>query len=403
MERTEVATYDIPDSTGVYKFLDSKGEILYIGKATSLHDRVKSYFSSDLGKSRGARIVAMVAQAVALEWIVTDSVLEALILEANLIKEKQPPYNVDEKDNKSFNYLIVTKEDFPRVLIIRGRELYGPEGVNLAIKKIFGPFPNGLKEALKIIRRIFPYRDTCVPQSAKACFNRQIGLCPGVCSGNMTKAEYAERIADICELFAGNFKGLKRDLARKMKEAASLERFERAIEYRRQIEALEHIRDVSLIKEEHRIAPGGGTRIEAYDVAHTSGRETVAVMTVVSNGEPVKSAYRKFKIHTVENNDVGALKEVLSRRLVHTEWPLPRVFVVDGGKGQLNAARGILKDAGIGIALVGVVKNARHQPERLIGNERSIAAHQKDILLANAEAHRFAISWHRKRRQKASL
>ena len=130
------------------------------------------------------------------------------------------------------------------------------------------------------------------------------------------------------------------------------------------------------------------------------GDETVGVMTVVAGGELIKSAYRKFKIKLAKNNDVAALKEMLERRLVHTEWPLPRVFVVDGGKGQLNAARSVLKDAGVGIALVGAVKNEKHQPERLIGDERSIAAHQKDILLANAEAHRFAITWHRKRRAK---
>ena len=411
MQRSDLKELNIPDSPGIYRFLGanptshkaSKGKgakILYIGKAASLRDRVRSYFAADLVKGRGARIVGMVAAATSLEWTVTDSVLEALILEANLIKKHQPQYNVDEKDNKSFNYLIITKEDFPRVLVIRGRELFGPEGSKLRTKKIFGPFPQGLREALKIIRRIFPYRDACVPNSGKACFNRQIGLCPGVCSGEMNKDQYAERIAHICELFSGNFKGLKRDLARTMKEAAKDEEFEKAAALRRQIEALNHIRDVSLIKDEHRIAPGGGTRIEAYDVAHTSGEETVGVMTVVAGGEPVKSAYRKFKIQSAKNNDVAALKEMLSRRLAHAEWPLPRVFVVDGGKGQLNAARSILRDAGIGIALVGVVKNAKHQPERLIGDERAIAAHQKDILLANAEAHRFAITWHKKRRAK---
>lgn len=403
MKREDLKQFNIPDQPGIYRFLDSSGKILYIGKAASLKDRTKSYFSPDLAKGRGARIVGMVENATTLEWTTTDSVLEALILEANLIKEKQPQYNVDEKDNKSFNYLIITKEDYPRVLVIRGRELFGPEGAKLKTKKIFGPYPGGLREALKLVRRIFPFRDSCVPNSGKPCFNRQIKLCPGVCSGETNQSEYAERVKEICELFSGNFKGLKRELARKMKEAARTEEYERAEVLRRQIEALEHIRDVSLIKDEHRIAPGGGTRIEAYDVAHTSGEETVGVMTVVAGGEPVKSAYRKFKIQSAKNNDVAALKEMLSRRLVHQEWPLPRVFVVDGGKGQLNAARSVLKDAGVGIALVGVVKNAKHQPEKLIGDERAIKAHQKDILLANNEAHRFAIGWHRKRRAKKSL
>ena len=460
MQREELNKLKIPDSPGIYFFRgprsashkSSRGKkgILYIGKAASLRDRVRSYFAADLVKGRGARIVGMVELATSLEWTTTDSVLEALILEANLIKEKQPPYNVDEKDNKSFNYLVITKEDFPRILVVRGRELFTPlkparpngrsgGAGSWKLKAVSGPFPSGLKEALKIIRRIFPYRDTCIPcmdiidnrrfaqmerrltqipqpshqrtsasyprtsANCKPCFNRQIGLCPGVCSGEMSKAEYTERVAHINELFSGNFKGLKRNLVRTMKEAAKKEEFEKAAVLRRQVEAFDHIRDVSLIKDEHRIAPGGGTRIEAYDVAHTGGDETVAVMTVVAGGEPIKSAYRKFKIHSAKNDDVAALKEALSRRLVHAEWPLPRVFVVDGGKAQLNAARSVLKEAGVGIALVGVVKNERHQPERLIGDERAIAAHQKDILLANAEAHRFAITWHKKRRQRNLL
>jgi excinuclease ABC subunit C len=129
----------------------------------------------------------------------------------------------------------------------------------------------------------------------------------------------------------------------------------------------------------------------------------VGVMTVVNNGEKIKEAYRKFKIHSVTNDDVGALTEMLERRLSHAEWPLPRVFVVDGGKGQMRAAERILKKAGIMVPIVGVVKNERHQPERLIGDARAIEAYERDILLANNEAHRFGITWHRKRRDKAML
>src|SRR3990167_9576587 len=247
MQRSDLKEFNIPDSPGIYRFLGanptshkaSKGKgakILYIGKAASLRDRVKSYFSPDLAKGRGARIVGMVAAATSLEWTVTDSVLEALILEANLIKQHQPQYNVDEKDNKSFNYLVVTKEDFPRVLIVRGRELFDPlKASTCKLKAIFGPFPSGLKEALKIIRRIFPYRDNCIlwnPRGftswVKPCFNRQIGLCPGVCSGEAGKREYAETIRHIMLLFSGNFQGLKRELIKEMKEAAKKEEFEKA-------------------------------------------------------------------------------------------------------------------------------------------------------------------------------
>ena len=225
-------------------------------------------------------------------------------------------------------------------------------------------------------------------------------MCPGVCTGEMSKSEYAERVKHICQFLSGNFKGLKRELAREMKDAAAAEEFEEAVQLRRQIHALEHVRDVSLIKDEHRVAPGGGVRIEAFDVAHTGGAETVAVMAVVQGGEAIKQAYRMFKIQTATNDDVASLKEALSRRLDHPEWPLPRVFVVDGGKGQMRGAQSVLKQAGVEIAVVGVVKNEFHKPERLIGDKRAGEIYERDVLLANSEAHRFAIQWHRKRRGK---
>ncbi len=417
MKREDLKKYDLPDEPGIYIFRDSGRKILYVGKATSLRDRVRSYFSSDLVNGRGERIVAMIDRAAKLDWQATGSVLEALILEANLIKHHQPPYNVDEKDDKSWNYVVITKEDFPRVLLVRGREL-SQKWQPSQIKYTFGPFPHGgqLKEAMKIVRKIFPYRDSCVPchlreasppGKCKPCFNRQLGLCPGVCSGEVGKTEYARMVRHIVQLFSGNMKGLRRGLGVEMNRAAKAERFEEAANLRRQISALDHIRDVSLIKDEHRISSGGpsaaSVRIEAYDTAHTAGAETVAVMTVVRDGEPDKGAYRKFTIKTATNDDVAALKEVLSRRLGHPEWPLPRMFVIDGGIPQVRAAQTILKSAGVMIPVVGVVKNDAHKPERLIGDAKMAKLYERDILLANAEAHRFAIQWHRVRLRRAML
>ncbi len=452
MTRKELNKFKLPDGPGVYFFKAGK-RILYIGKATSLRDRVRSYFSTGLGDARSSVIVAMIEEAKSISWQKTDSVLEALILEANLIKRHQPKYNTDEKDDKSFNYLVITKEDFPRVLVVRGRELF-QKGLRKStqdlrspnIQKIFGPYPQGgsLKEALKIVRKIFPFRDKCTPcgknkskgspwiiqglpldsNGCKPCFNRQIGLCPGVCSGEISKKDYARTIRHIKTLFSGKIKTLKRMLGQEMRAEAKAERYENARELNRQISALEHIRDVSLIKDEgivssHKIllsansrelADSGSsvlsnanTRIEAYDVAHTSGTETVAVMTVVNNGEPEKESYRKFKIKTAKNDDVAALREALSRRLAHDEWPLPRVFVADGGTAQLRAATAVLKDAGIIISVVAVVKNEFHKPERLIGDARAIEAFGKEILLANQEAHRFAITYHRFRRRRQMI
>lgn len=443
MTRDNLVKYKLPDAPGIYMFLGPPSrqssarrgrKILYIGKAASLRDRVRSYFSSDLALARSPAVVGMVEKAASLSWQETGSVLEALILEANLIKKHQPLYNVEQKDNKSWNYLVITKEDFPRVLLVRGRQLFsgslparrparrsfstgrslgaGGEAISYKLVAIYGPYPHGgqLKEALRIIRKIFPFRDKCLPGAGKPCFNRQIRLCPGVCSGEISKIEYARTVKNLRELFSGNFKGLKRRLAREMKAASKREDFEEAEEFRRQVSALEHIRDVSLIKE-NKISTGGGpstslrvnTRIEAFDVAHTAGTETVAVMTVIEGGEPEKSAYRKFNIWTAKNDDVAALSEAIERRLGHTEWPLPRVFVIDGGYAQLRAAERILERVGLAIPVVGVVKNEFHKPKGLIGNQKSIQVYGKDILLANAEAHRFAITFHRARRRKGMV
>lgn len=412
MQRDDLKRFSLPDEPGVYIFKKGR-RILYIGKATSLRDRVRSYFASDIAETRGQHIRSMVEEANGLAFETAHSVLEALILEANLIKRHMPPYNAASKDNTSFNYLVITKEDFPRVLVVRGRELFH-NWDERSIKHLYGPFPQGqsLSEAVKLVRKIFPFRDSkCTPcpdqkarskevQACRPCFNRQIGLCPGVCTGEVTRSEYALMVKHISQLFSGNFKGLKRQLTSEMRAAAEGERFEAAGRLRKQITALEHIKDVSLIKNE-RISAGGGARVEAFDVAHTAGSETVAVMTVVHSGEAIKAAYRKFKIQSATNNDVAALTEALERRLGHPEWPLPRVFVVDGSTPQLRAAERVLKKAGVMVPVVGVVKNEAHKPERLIGDSRAIAAYDRDILLANSEAHRFAITWHRSRRRRA--
>ena len=404
MDRAYFDSLKLPETPGVYIFKGPGKKILYIGKATSLRDRVRSYFARDLDVTRGGGIVGMVAEAKTLEWEETPSVLEALILEANLIKRHQPPYNVLEKSNTSFNYLIITKEAFPRVLVVRGRELF-QKWKDSEIKYTFGPFPQGssLKEAVKLVRKIFPFRDSCTPLSRKPCFNAQIGLCPGVCVGITSATEYAKTIRSIKELFSAQFHGLKTRLQKEMSTASKSEDFETAEKLRRQVSALTHIRDVSLIKDEYRAAPGGGVRIEAYDVAHTAGSETVGVMVVVNNGEAAKEEYRKFKIQTATNNDAASLGEMLERRLKHTDWTYPKIIVVDGGTSQFRKATSILRKSGIQIPVVGVVKNESHRPERLIGDTKAISAHEKDILLANSEAHRFAIGWHRKRLRKSMI
>jgi excinuclease ABC subunit C len=350
-------------------------------------------------------------------------VLEALILEANLVHSYKPKANTDLKDDKSFNYVVITKEDFPRVLVVRGKELAEQNPLRRSRAPVhlsgaedfgkplhtFGPFPHGmqLKEGMKIIRRIFPYRDTCEPTSGKRCFNAQLGLCPGVCSGEISKKEYKKIIKRISLFFKGKKKELMRSLEKDMKTLAKEERFEEASKLRKQMFALGHIQDVSLIKEEYRSPTGVvqlNSRIEAYDVAHLGGSATVGVMVVVEDGVAHKNEYRKFKIRAAKaGDDTGALREILSRRLGHDEWPMPRLVVVDGATAHINAAETILRSYGVHIPVVGVVKDEKHRPREIRGDTLLIGGRERAILLANAEAHRFAIQYHRTRSRKSLL
>lgn len=399
LEQFKKIAAKVPDAPGVYFFLSKTKKVMYIGKATSLRDRVRSYFAKDLPAARSPLVVGMVAKAHAIDWRQTDSVLEALLLEGSLIRSYKPEANTDAKDDKSYNHVVITKEVYPQVLVVRGNEL---PYFDKKTRKVFGPYPHGLqlREAMKLLRKILPYRDAkCTPGQGKPCFNRQLGLCPGVCTGEVTSAEYKKTVRHIEMLFDGNKRQVLRLIEREMKAAAKAQEFERAAELRRQAFALKHIQDVSLIKGERFGAPEH--RIEAYDIAHLGGSANVGVMVVVEAGAAQKAEYRKFNIKTAKGgDDAGALREVLSRRLAHTEWPLPRVIAVDGAKAQINAAQKVLAEYGVGIPVVGVTKDERHRPRAIVGDRAIIKNREHDILLANAEAHRYAIAFHRNKLRK---
>ena len=402
----------LPDKPGVYFFLKGRN-ILYIGKATSLRDRTKSYFSKDLINTRGPLVADMVFKANKLDWQETDSVLEALILEAELIKKHQPYYNTREKDDKSFLSVIITSEKLPRVFTIRTRNIKEHSNIleNVRISKIYGPFTSGpqLREAMQMIRKIFPFLDDKSKNYLE--FYRQINLAPDLSDRKL----YLQNIRNIKLFFSGKKPQILRNLKKQMKDYAKLKEFEKAGEIKRQMFALQHINDVALIKYPYPASPyigggalssskSGGGRIEAYDIAHMSGRSMVGVMTVLENGEAVKSEYKKFKIKTQSDaNDTGALKEILERRLKHTEWPYPNLIVVDGGVAQLNMAKKVLQELKLKIDLVSVVKDDRHKAKAIMGNEALVTQHKRAILLANSESHRFAIAYHKNMRNKNFL
>lgn len=386
----------LPQNPGVYYFKQDNN-ILYIGRATSLQDRVRSYFTDDLVYTRGNLLIDMVTKSNAITFTETDSVLEAIILESNEIKKHQPYFNTKEKDNKSYNLVVISDEEFPRVIVVREREL---DTLKFKIKYQFGPYPQGtlLKDALKIIRKIFPFRDEKANLKHQESFYRSIGLSPDTDSQD-SKKEYQKTIRNLVLFFEGKKKQLIKTLEKEMDEYAEALEFEKAKMVRNTLYALDHIQDISLIKEKNEINNQNSFRIEAYDIAHMSGKATVGVMVVLLDGEPEKSQYRKFKISKDANNDTAGLQEILTRRLSHSEWKLPNLIVIDGGLGQINAAREIVKD----IPIVSVVKNDAHKPDHFLGDEKMVNDHAKAILLANSEAHRFAIAYHKKVRSRSFL
>lgn len=410
MQRVDLDTYNLPDTPGVYFFLDERKQILYIGKATSLRSRVRSYFAPDLAEKRSPLIVQMVAEAAVVEWTETESVLEALILETNLIRTHRPKYNTRNKDDKSYNHLIITNEEFPRVLVVRERDI-AERFLESEIKYQFGPFPNGqlLREALKIVRRLFKFYDTPEPLKShksrlargKIDFNRQIGLYPE----QTDKAQYQRTIRHLRLFFQGKKKQVIKELRQDMMQFAKTEEFEAAERCKRQIFALEHIQDIALIKHDYASsAPDSQVRLEAYDIAHLAGKHMVGVMTVVADGAAQKHAYRKFRIRSLQSaNDPAALQEVLRRRFAHADWPLPDMLVVDGNVVQKQAAERVLQEYKLTIPVVAVVKNERHRPERLEGQADLIERYQLEILLANSEAHRFALNYHRQKSRQVGI
>lgn len=410
MRRGDLKKFDLPDCPGVYLFKQGR-KVLYVGKATSLRDRARSYFDDDLIATRGPRIVDMVTRATSVAHETTPTVLEALVREAALIRQYHPSANAEGKDDKTFLYACITDEEIPRVLAIRGSNVdfamkVARSDLATKLKAMYGPFPSGhqLREGLRLIRRIFPFFDTPKPitvkskhQEAKIEFNRQIGQYPR----EVDKKTYRKSIRNVELFLAGRTKELRVKLNKEMKEAAKEEEFEKAAGIRRQLFALDHIQDVSLIKDENLDRDGDRVgRIEAYDTAHLAGTNAIGVMVVVEDGLPVKKEYRTFTIRGVQkNDDIASLKELLRRRFGHLEWPFPNAIVVDGGKTQKKAAESVLAELGLTIAVAAVVKDERHRPREVIGARRAGIV-ESDTVLANAEAHRFSLARHRRARSK---
>ncbi len=422
--KIKIKNNELPDSPGVYLMKDGKGGVLYVGKATSLKRRVSSYFQ----KAHDSRIEEMVSKIRKIDYIQKPTVIEALVLEANLIKYYWPKYNVMQKDNKSFLYLVITKEDFPRPILIRGKEL--DETSPKQFKAVFGPYTSAksLRAALDLLRKVFPWSD-CVPGQKRPCFYVYLKQCPGVCVNAIPKKEYQKIIRDLIKFFEGKKDTLIKKYEREMAMASKEERFEDAVDLRNRIFNLEHIQDVAVLKKEDndvdKIKMGEVSvnlfgRIEGYDISNISGTSTVASMVVFENGAPLKAQYRKFKIKSVEgSNDVAAMRETLMRRFKNhapsgspstrgREWELPDLLLIDGGLPQVHAAESVLREIDVPLPVIGIAKGSERKRNDLICSKQNlelckVCEQYKDILIAvRDEAHRFAVKYHKQVRGRTS-
>ncbi len=328
----------------------------------------------------------MVQKAEKIKIIPTNNLLEAILLEANLIKEIQPKYNIREKDGKTFSYLVITTDKFPKLILARRKDL---EKITVRKNNIFGPYPNRqiLLKILKILRPIFQF-SSCNENQDKPCFYRQIGLCPGVCTGEITEKKYKNNIKNIKLFLRGENKKLQKILQIENPEIA---------------EKLKSIQDVSLyVRDEIRL-PQKYYRIEGYDISHFSSLKNTGAMVVFENGERSPQNYRTFNIKFDKNNDIENLKEVIFRRLNHSECQMPDLILIDGGRPQINFIDKFFKEKNITIPIVGISKYNDFQfvfPKNISDAQQKLTLENKNTLLkVQAEAHRFA-NYRRKQRDK---
>lgn len=405
----------LPHKSGVYLFQNSWGKVLYVGKAIDLHHRVASYFSKDLPLKTNA----LVEKIAGVDTITVESELEALILEANLIKKYLPPFNVRLTDDKDYLYIGVTYEDFPKVITLRKHDLK-------KVKKYWGPFPSAktVRDTLKMLRRVFPWCSASqgrTLQGRRACFYYHLGLCPGACIGLISQQDYSKIIRRFTKFMEGKKEELTKELIREMTEMSKQQKFEEADKLKRMLDGMNYLTQTNraplylenpnFLEEETKMAlgelqndlnlPNLPVRVEGYDISNISGKDATGSMVVLTNGEIDKSQYRKFKIRVAGRpNDVGMMKEMVRRRLAHPEWPNPDLILVDGGRGQAKAVKLETRNWKLDIPVFGLAKRMEwiYPPEGEIVKFPKRSLSLKLLQKIRDEAHRFAISYHRKLR-----
>lgn len=357
---------ELPAEPGVYFHKSASGEIIYVGKAASLKNRVRQYFQKS--RLRDTKTDALVAEITDTEWITVETELDALFLESEMIKRYKPRYNVLLRDDKSQLYVRIPMHDaYPSITYTRGPLDDGAT--------YFGPYYNGwaVRKALRYLRRAFPY-STHEVMPGRLCLQYHIGLCPGVEAQKISSADYKEILKKLIRYLKGERKVLMREIERDMKEAAKNHNFEEAARLRNRLKDMKELqrqiifgdKEFMDVSKDHGLAglktllglPEAPRRIEGYDISHMSGTNNVASMVVATNGLADKSQYRKFKMQLPGNDDFGHMRETMRRRFSgkHQDWPKPHLIVIDGGKGQLSAAMGVVRELGLDIPMVGLAK-----------------------------------------------
>ena len=427
----------LPKCPGVYIF-KNKSVILYIGKAGNIKSRVKNHFQSAstkaLARQTGTKDSLFVHKIEWVGYIKTDSEIEALLLEAELIKKYQPKYNIFWRDDKNYFYIgisnsikitLLNKKTvfLPRVFITH-QPIRQAQGKPQLKTTYIGPFVDGssLKQTLKYLRRVFVYY-TAIKHSQSLCPWCHLKLCPGP---NPDKKEYQKNVKNLTAILKGEKRAVLKNLKREMFRFAQKKWFERAAKTRNQINALEKVlAHAKILRVETysnyswektaaqlKVLLGVSKikRIESYDISNIQGKEATGSMVVFKNGLPEKNAYRHFRIRMASTpNDIGMIQEILKRRFRHEEWPYPEAILVDGGKAQLNAAVGV-KNSEPRTEKIRTMALAKKHNELFLENKKEaillngLSRETFNLILQlRDEAHRFAIKYHHKLRKNGLL
>ncbi len=447
---------ELPKEPGVYFHKDARGQIIYVGKAASLRNRVRQYFQKSRG--RDPKTEALVAEIADTDWMTVETELDALFLEGELIRRYMPRYNIMLRDDKSMVYIRIDYDsDYPTVTTTR-RPL--DDGA-----RYFGPYLSVLsvRQALKLLRHVFPFAAGRSMGQKRTTLHYHLGLDPGLEEGKTTLEEYRANLRKLIAVIEGKRKTIERQLEREMKVLARAKAFEQAARVRNQLFALRRLskqvifsdKEFLDISKDHALNElvdllslgKFPRRIEGYDISHMQGTDVVASMVVFTNGVSNKSEYRKFKTKINHNNDFYNMHETLARRLAERnrkKWSLPDLVLIDGGKGQLDAATRARDEAGLPqIPFIGLAKREEqivikkgviNQESKITGGGSTVrldtgvlqrlggfASESDDFILVNLpantnlvkllqrirdESHRFAVSYHsvlKSKRQTASL